>query len=220
MADPTIIQIAKTYFTSDFYKIAATRLGERKYEVEMAISAIIPLILGALLNRATSGKENCESVYNVCLEEAEKFSVNFDFSKLVADNAPSSLYLLKEKKGIIEKEIALYADIKLASVSKLISMVVPSILGLTGKHATRNNLSANGLAGFLSSQESFIIPHIPEPLHSFEKYFDLAPTKKSNFLHWDYSFKKFSSSHPAKKWWIISAVVLALAIIVYFLATK
>ena len=82
MADPTIVQLVRTYFTSDFYKKASEALDERKYETEKALSAIIPLILGAILHKATADKNSCESIFNDCRDAERVFSVNYDFELL------------------------------------------------------------------------------------------------------------------------------------------
>lgn len=218
MADPTIVQLVKTYFTSDFYKKASETLDERKYEMEKALSAIIPLILGAMLHKATENKESCESIFNDCRDAERVFSVNYDYELLFPQTENKDL-LFDDKHREVIKEIANYSGIKTSSVSGLISLAVPSILGLLGKHIMRNKFSASGLAGYLSSQEKFIALAIPSRLASMESYFQISPVPKANNkLHWDYSFKKFTTV----KWkrWRRAIVLVSILIVlaaVYFL---
>ena len=218
MADPTIVQLVRTYFTSDFYKKASEALDERKYETEKALSAIIPLILGAMLQKSTADKESCESFFNDCRDAERVFSVNYDFELLFPKTASSRDQLFDKKHFEVEKQIAKYSGIKTTSVSGLISLAVPSILGLLGKHIMRNKFSPSGLAGYLSSQEKFIARAIPPPLVSLESYFQISPAPKANKLHWDYSFKKFTTV-KWKRWRraIVITAVLIVAAAVYFL---
>ncbi len=211
MADPTIVQLVRTYFTSDFYKKASEALDERKYETEKALSAIIPLILGAMLHKAIENKESCESIFNDCRDAERVFSVNYDFDLLFPGTANDQLF---DKKHVeVEKEIAKYSGIKPSSVSGLISLAVPSVLGLLGKHIMRNKYSPSGLAGYLSSQEKFIARAIPPRLASMESYFQISSAPKSTKLHWDYSFQKFTTV-KWKRWRrviVIAAILIVLA---------
>lgn len=218
MADPTIVQLVRTYFTSDFYKKAAEALDERKYETEKALSAIIPLILGAMLHKATADKESCESFFNDCRDAERVFSVNYDFDLLYPQTNNNEDRLFDKKHVEVEKEIARYSGIKNSSVSGLISLAVPSILGLLGKHILRNKYSPSGLAGYLSSQEKFIAQAITPGFESMESYFQISPAPKSKQLHWDYSFKKFTTV-KWKRWRraIVIAAVLIAAAALYFL---
>lgn len=218
MAAPTLVQLVRTYFTSDFYKKAAEVLDERKYETEKALSAIIPLILGAILTKATESKESSESIFNDCRDAERVFSVNYDYELLSPQTAQIEDRLFDKKHVEVEKEIAKYSGIKSNSVSGLISLAVPSIVGLLGKHIMRKRLSPSGLAGYLSSQEKFIAQAIPDRLVSMESYFQLTPVPKSNKLPWDYSFQKFTTV-KWKRWRRVIVIAAALIVLaaVYFL---
>ncbi|MEO6681934.1 MAG: DUF937 domain-containing protein [Ginsengibacter sp.] len=219
MAEPTIVQIVRTYFTSDFYKKAADILHERKYEIEKAQSAIIPLVLGAMLNKATKNVESCEAIFNDCRDAERVFSVNYDYELLTTEKMVNEGHLFIKEQPNVEKEISDYSGIRPASVSGLISLSIPSILGLLGKHIMRNKLSPSGLAGYLSSQENDISNSIPVQLVSLEKYLNISPPVKVNKLHWDYSFKKFTSVR-SKRWWrvLIITIIVIIATGFYFLA--
>ena len=221
MADPTIVQLVRTYFTSDFYKEAAKLLDERKYETEKALSAIIPLILGAMLHKATANKESCEVIFTDCQDAERVFSVNYDYELLSSRALDPKHQLFDKKNADLEKEIANYSGIESSSVTGLISLAVPSILGLLGKHILRNKLSASGLAGYLSSQENHIAAAIPDPLVSLETSFNISPATTSNKLTWDYSFKKFTTI-KWKRWRraIVITSVVIVAVALYLLLAK
>ena len=217
MADPTIVQLAKTYFTADFYKETAKILDERKYETEKAMSAIIPLILGAMLYKATASKESCEAIFHECQDAERVFSMNFDYELLSPQSAGSKHQLFDKKNADIKKEIANYSGIEPDSVTSLISLAVPAILGLLGKHVLRNKLSASGLAGYFSSQENHIAASIPAPLIALETSFNIIPASKSNKLTWDYSFQKFTTI-KWKRWRrVIIITILVLIVVIYLL---
>lgn len=217
MADPTIVQLVKTYFTSDFYKEAAKVLDERKYETEKAMSAIIPLILGAMLQKSIAGKESCEAIFHDCQDAERVFSMNYDYELLSPQSPDSKHQLFDKKKADVKKEVANYSGIEPDSVTGLISLAIPAILGLLGKHILRNKLSASGLAGYFSSQENHIAASIPAPLVGLETSFNIVPAANSGKLSWDYSFQKFTTI-KWKRWRrVIIITILVIIIVVYLL---
>ena len=213
MADPTIVQLVKTYFTSDFYKEAGRILDERKYEIEKALSAIIPLILGAMLQKATASQESCESIFQDCQDAERVFSVNYNYDLLSSGLADPKHQLFDKKNADVQEEISKYSGLKPGSVSGLISLTVTATLGLLGKHVLRKKLSASGLAGYFSSQEEHIASSLPAPLMSLETSFNFVPAKKSNKQSWDYSFQKFTTI-KWKRWRrvIIITIVVLIAV--------
>src|ERR1039458_9143272 len=62
--------------------------------------------------------------------------------------------------------ISKFAGIKDSSASSLMSMDMPAMLGLLGKHAEQNNMTPGGLSGFLSSQKDHILGAMPSGLGS------------------------------------------------------
>lgn len=214
MAAPTIIQLLRTYFTSDFYSRAAELLDENTYKTEKAVAAaIIPLIAGSMLREATASTESNLNLFKLCTEAEENFASEYDYTILEKQNGPADLPL---KEDILPR-ISDYAGIRTDSVARLITLASLSAYGLIGKHIRRNQLSPGGLAGYLSSQEDVIADALPASLLFLKDSLDIAnvfSVKKK----WDYSSRKY----PSLAWKrgrriLIAGVFILLLIVLYVL---
>lgn len=171
---PNFVETIKNYFTSHFVDKAASALGENPGSVSKAVTAIIPTSLAGILHKATSSTEGAKEVY-----ESAK---NADIIDANADNISSNEYQLKgadmfsrifENKQTISSAISSYSGVKDTSASSLLDMILPAIMGFLGKHTRENNLSASGLAGFLSSQKDQVQQALPSALTSIGGMFGL-----------------------------------------------
>jgi len=162
---PNFVETIKNYFTSHFIEKAASTLGENPGSVSKAVTAIIPTSLAGILYKATSSTEGAKEVFETA-KNANIIDAN-------ADNISSNEYQLRganmfsrifENKQTISSAISSYSGIKDTSASSLLDMILPVIMAFLGKHARENNLSASGLAGFLSSQKDQIQQGLPSAL--------------------------------------------------------
>ncbi len=229
-----LMEMVKNYFTADFTNQASSALGESSSGISKALSAIIPTSLAGILKKSTSGTNGANDVF-----EMAKSSVN-DVS-----TAPNTPLLMSQEKGntmvsrlfdgnhaAIVGAISQFAGIKDSSSSSLMSMALPPIMGLLGRHAEQNNLSASGLAGFLSSQKDHIMQAMPAGLTSLAGMFglsslegaashlkntDLRNTDLKNTSHTAIDDVKTISERPTAKWLVpLIVILIVVALLWYF----
>lgn len=170
-----LLEMVKNYFTSDFTNHASSMLGENTAGISKALTAIIPTELAGIMNKATSGSEGANEVYETAKNSVDHVSSpNLTSTENIekGNNLLTNIFG-SHQTGIIDA-IAGYAGIKESSTSSLMSMGLPAIMGLLGKHAEQNNLSASGLSGFLSSQKDHIMHAIPSGLSSLSGMLGLS----------------------------------------------
>ena len=160
--------MVKNYFTSDFISNASSNLGENTSGVSKALTAIIPTSLAAILNKATSGSGGDADVLEMAKNSVYAAT---DHSASISEETKekgSSLInsLFGTKQSEIHNNVSGFSGLKDSSTSSLMSLALPAIMGILGKHAEENNLSASGLAGFLSSQKENIMQALPSELSS------------------------------------------------------
>lgn len=187
-----LIETVSNYFTPDFVNQASSNLGESNSGISKALSAIIPTGLAGIMKKATSGPEGETSIFNMASESALGLPSSPAFDSLASHGTPAAqgnllTSLFSGNQTGIVSAIAGFAGIKNATVSSLLSMGLPVIMGLLGKHAKQNNLSANGLSGFLASQKDNIMSAMPAGLSSLAGMFGLGSASSS-----------FSSPTPPK----------------------
>jgi outer membrane protein OmpA-like peptidoglycan-associated protein len=163
-----LIEMVKNFFTGEFTSQASAALGENSSDISKALSAIIPTGLAAILNKATSGTEGANEVLNMAKSAVGSVTGNVNLTSDATMEKGSSMLsgLFGNNQSGIIGTLSRFAGIKDSSASSLLSMGLPAIMGLLGRHAEQNNLSASGLAGFLSSQKDHILNALPSGLSS------------------------------------------------------
>ena len=163
-----LLETVKNYFTSEFTIQASTALGESNSGISKALTAIIPTGLAGILNKATSGTDGANSIFDMAKNAISSISGNTNLSSPENTQKGSNMLsgLFGNSRPAIVNAISNFAGIKESSSSSLMSMGLPAIMGLLGKHAEQNNLTPSGLAGFLSSQKEHIMNALPPGLSS------------------------------------------------------
>ncbi|MCF3110428.1 OmpA family protein [Niabella sp. CC-SYL272] len=166
-----IVDLVKNYVPQDLIAKAGSFLNESEGNVSNAVSGIIPAVLGLFASKASSGEQGAAEV----LDAAKGFSNSgiqnnadalFGNADLLSKGTSLFKGLLGDKTNSIIDSIANFAGIKSSSSGSLISMIVPLVLGLLGKHATDNHLNAGTFSSFMSSQKSNILSALPSGLGS------------------------------------------------------
>ena len=163
-----LMEMVKNYFTSEFTNQASSTLGESSSGISKALTAIIPTGLAGILTKATSGTDGANSIFDMAKNAVSSISGNSSLTSAATTQQGSSMLssLFGNNQSGIVSAISNFAGIKNSSASSLMSMGLPAIMGLLGKHAEQNNLSASGLSGFLSSQKDHIMNALPSGLSS------------------------------------------------------
>jgi hypothetical protein len=222
MAENFIDRI-EDYFTEEFNHHASNSLDETSTGISKALSAIIPVGLEGVARKATSGNDGAARVYDLSVDAADYYSPQPNLTDLHNDEKGSLLApaIFGNKESHIEKSIAQYAGVRQTSVEALSLLAMPVIMGLLGKYAVENNLSANGLAGFLSSQKENIRHALPEGM-SFVKELDYNSSAPDNDeIAPDINVNESSIiERPKKKTWVIPLIIILLVIALLIYLSK
>ncbi|HET6765802.1 MAG TPA: OmpA family protein [Chitinophagaceae bacterium] len=218
-----LLDTAKGYFTADFVSQASSTLGESNTGILKALSGIIPTGLAGILRKATSGTEGANSIFNFTKEAAVALpsSPNFgNLSNLPAKPGMGNFLsgLFGEKQSGIAGMISKFAGIKDSSVSSLMSIGLPAIMGLLGKHVEQNHMTASGLSGFLSSQKDQIMNALPSGLSSLTGMlgFGSVPSLSSTTVNRREAEVRKSGT---TMWiWLLLFALVAAALVWYFMS--
>ncbi len=166
-----LVDAAKGLFTNDLIGKASSFLGESENGVSKAIGGIVPTVLSGLINKADT-HDGANKVAQLAGEQYR--SGLLDNLGSVFSGGGSSLLntgtgllssLFGNKGDTISSLISGFSGIKSSSATSLLSLAAPAILGLLGRHASSNNLSAGGLASLLSSQKNAVAAATPPGLN-------------------------------------------------------
>lgn len=226
---PNLPEMVKDFFTGDFKSRASSVLGENPSGVSNALTAIIPTGLAGTINKATSGTEGANDIFEIAKNSISTITGETDLTSaqnIEKGNALNNNLFGGNQPGILDS-ISRFAGIKESSSSTLMSMALPAIMGILGNHAQQNNLSASGLAEFLSSQKDQIIQALPPGLGSLvgmagpDSIGASAAKVASNIKSPDFKAPvdeiKTISERPTAKWLVpLIVIVILFALLWYF----
>jgi outer membrane protein OmpA-like peptidoglycan-associated protein len=179
-----LLEVVKSLFTSELVSKASSYLGESEGGVSKAMSGILPSVLGGIINKATTGGSHdiaqmAKDQHESGIAENLGGFLNHDGGGLLnkGSNIISSLFG-NNSDGLMGL-ISNFAGVKSSTTSSLLSMAAPVILGLLGKHAASNNLNANSLSSFLSSQKDHVAAAMPSGFNLSSILGDLGGTAKA-----------------------------------------
>lgn len=162
------VEIINNYFNPGFREKVGKSLNESQEGISEALSLIIPAGLGSILNMATSGKEGANGIYDMAKSATWLLSSIPDIHTLERDDVMNDFIsgIFGANQSFVIDSISNSAGIQKSSTFSLLKMTIPYIMGFCGKYAEQNNLSANGLSGFLSSQHNTILQALPAEISS------------------------------------------------------
>ncbi|MDI3322019.1 OmpA family protein [Pinibacter soli] len=197
-----LLDAVKSYLPGDIISKAAGYLGESENSVARGLDAAVPLSLAGIIQKAEAG--GADTIFNFAKQAynsgiLQNFAGTFSHSGGgIPASAPGLLTgIFGNNFGGIANALSSNLGLKGSTSSALFGSIVPLILGLLGKHAVDNNLSAGGLSSFLGGQKSAVLGSLPAgfdvtklyPLHSPASH-HMAPAPatveppKGNLLLW------------------------------------
>lgn len=219
------MEAVKNRFTGDFINNASSALGESSSGISKALSAVIPAGLAGVLNKATSGTAGANSIFDIAKNAAGKLSGNDDLTgneNMQKGNSILSSLFGGNRSGIMSA-ISGFAGVKDASVSSLMSMGLPAIMGILGTHAEQNNLSASGLAGFLSSEKDHISNALPADLSSVTGMLGLGSVGSTSATNIKSRLADTVSDvavKPRKSNWLVPLIIIVAGLAFLFFLSR
>ncbi len=162
-----ILDAVKGYLTPELLGQAASYLGESDSSISRAVSGLVPAALTGIINKAEApgGASAIFDLAQKALGSGILGNLASGFTQGgggIPDFAPGLLNgIFGDKVGHIANTIAGWAGIKGSSAASLLGSIAPLALGLLGKNASENGLSAGSLLSMLSAQKSSILSALP-----------------------------------------------------------
>lgn len=161
-----LLDSVRGYLTPDLIDRTSSHLGEPTSSINKALTAAVPGVFGMFMSRAERG--DAQGLLHDA-HEADDNNVLSNPQRLISGSSGSFLSggidrlqsMFGGNAGGLISSIANFAGIRTSSAQGLLSILTPLGLGVLGRHARENNLSAQGLTSYLSSQRSSIMGALP-----------------------------------------------------------
>ncbi|MBV4356774.1 OmpA family protein [Pinibacter aurantiacus] len=197
-----LLDAVKSYLPADVISKAASYLGESENNITRGVAAAVPLSMAGIIQKAEAG--GADTIFNFAKQAfnsgiLQNFAGSFSHEGGgIPALAPGLLSgIFGDKFGSIANAVSGSLGLKGSTSSALFGSIVPLILGLLGKHAVDNNLSAGSLSSFLSSQKNAVLGSVPAGFDITKLYGSHGPAPhrvpsvsaaveppKSNLVYW------------------------------------
>jgi outer membrane protein OmpA-like peptidoglycan-associated protein len=207
-----ILDELKGMVTSQIISKAASSLGESESGVTKTIGALLPTILGGLVQKSADTNA-FSNIFNM-LSDQRNIGFLDNLSGLVgggnlAQGDPKDIAgnlmgnLFGNKVGGILDLVSTFAGVKKSSTSSLLGLAGPLIMGFLGRKIKNEGLNIAGLASLLNGQKSSIMSALPAGMGNLLGLADIGGSVSAPKV-------------GGNKWlpWLIG--LLALAAILYF----
>nr|AGU11766.1 OmpA family [uncultured organism] len=164
-----LLELVQGYFTGDTVRQTSTSLGEDESKISTALSSVIPMVLGGLFARSQQ-PGGTEELFGLA-RQAHSTGLLGNLGSLLSGTggtaAPAGSLLgrgaelLRSVFGSTYtpavESVSKQAGVSTSTISSLIGMAAPVVLGLLGRQAASNNLDANSFGSYLGDQRGSIM---------------------------------------------------------------
>ncbi|MEO6681531.1 MAG: DUF937 domain-containing protein [Ginsengibacter sp.] len=211
----TIPDDIKNYFTVEFISVLSNNLDEPNPGIAKAVSAIIPTSLAAIVQKS---EKDSTKMYALTKDAALYYPRVPDVAKLqnneVGSNLPHDIFGSNEHE--VARHIAAYSGLRPTSVSSLIMLILPVMMGKIGEGVQRDNLVLGENGIFLSGYEEdiqrltpagYIIPDLTHPV---------IPIKEDEVKIHEANINRDKTNFVFPKWVPILIVAIVILLLIYF----
>ena len=165
-----LAEAIKGLISPDLITKASAFFGESETGISKALSGVIPIVLGGLIDKSSTN-DGANEVAHLATEQ-HKAGILDTLHNFFDGNSESSLTkgaelvnsIFDSKVSALSGVLSNFSGVKTTSASSLLNMATPVVLAFLGKNASTNNLNALGIANMLNSQKDNISAAIPAGL--------------------------------------------------------
>lgn len=205
----------RNYFSVEFITVLANNLDEPNPGIDKAISAIIPTAFVAIRYKA---QQNAQKIYSLATDAALYYPKVPDVEKLQNEEEGSNLPrdIFGDNEHEVARHIAAYSGLRPTSVSSLIVLSLPVMMGKLGEQIQKENLLDNSFLNLLpnSNEEmsqltpaGYTIPDLSHHIKASRE--DLEKIHEANVM-------RNKTNFVLPKWVPIAFVVVVILLLIYF----
>lgn len=149
-----IFDVLTSQFGGQVLDSMTKQTGLNKNQAGSVLSAALPVLVGAMA-RNTSKPGGAEALLNA-LQKDHDGSILDNVGGFLqnAQSGPGAgilKHVLGSKRGTVENVVSQQTGVNAATVSNILEMAAPILMGMLGQQQRQNNLDAGGLSNILKS---------------------------------------------------------------------
>lgn len=177
-----LLDSIKEHLTPALIGQAATRFGENEGGISKALGGLAPTLLAGILNK-TSDADAMDSIFNslknfdaAALDNLASLLEGGNLARNDPKDAAGHLLgaLFGAKVPAITNAMAAFSGTKPSTVSSLLGIVGPLVMGVLSKKISAGNVSVSGFTNLIISEKNSILGVLPTGLGSIIGLADLG----------------------------------------------
>ena len=158
-------QLIVSQLSGDALSSISSKLGVDESQAQQAIGLALPALIGAL-NRNTSQEDGAQALLSALTRDhdgsiLENVSQKAVRPETLKDGAAILGHVFGEKETAIENSLGAASGLDAQTITQLLSMLAPIVLGILGQRSQEQELDAAGLAGLLQTERNATTSALP-----------------------------------------------------------
>ena len=142
-----LLSMTQSFMTPDLVQKFSGALGQPADKIQSGLKSVIPTFLMGLANKGSSN-EGAQSILNMAKNP-----------NLPGPEAVNGIF--GNELTSVTTSLGSATGMSSSSITKMMGMIAPVIMGVVGKKVTSEGMNASGLMGFLTQQKSSLANLVP-----------------------------------------------------------
>jgi len=159
VASDSLFSVLQNFLTPDVLQKISTEINQPVEKTKAGLKSVIPAMLMGIVNKGST-KEGAESLVNMATKQTTPSIVSADSATLKeGDEVLSSIFGNNLSKTV--SNLGVSTGMNTGSITKMMGMAAPLIMGFIGSKIKNEKMNANGLMNFLGQQKSALMAFMP-----------------------------------------------------------
>lgn len=164
-----LLNMTQNFMTPDILQRFSGALDQPVEKIQSGLKAILPTFLMGLASKGST-PQGAQSIVNIVQSEGFDSTTpvtNLDNEHLLLKGTDTVNGIFGNNLNSVTSSLSSTTGMNTSSITKMMGLIAPVVLGLLGSKMKREGMSANGLSGFLSQQKSSLSSFLPMGVAGF-----------------------------------------------------
>lgn len=162
VASDSLFSVSQSFFSPDVLEKISNEINQPIEKTKVGLKSVIPTLLMGIVNKGAT-KEGAESLVNMASKHSTPMNVSADSETLKEGNEFLSGIFGSNLASTISN-LGATTGLNPGSISKMLGMATPLVMGAIGSKIKNEKLSASGLMSFLGQQKASLMALVPNGL--------------------------------------------------------
>ena len=162
VASDSLFSVSQSFFSPDILQKISTEINQPIEKTKAGLKSVIPTLLMAIVNKGST-KEGAETLVSMASKHSTPMNVSADSETLKEGNEFLNGIFGSNLSNTVSS-LGATTGMNTGSISKMLGMAAPLVMGAIGSKIKNEKMSASGLMSFLSQQKASLMALIPSGL--------------------------------------------------------